>query len=69
MKNWDWSIIMGTMALAILIGVLIWLFVGIGRWVETDQWYEMTWYWWTLVAAGIVSFFIVVGGGPCGPMG
>ena len=69
MKDWCWDIIIGIVAWVILIGALIWLFIGIGQWYKTDQWYEMTWYWWVLVAGGIVSFFIVVAGAPTGGPG
>ena len=65
----DWDIIIGIVAWVILIGALIWLCIGITRLDNTGQWYEMTWYWWVLVAGGIVSFFIVVAGAPTGGPG
>ena len=63
MKDVCWEIVFGIVSIIIVIGTVIWLCVFIPR--LGNEGFRMTWYWWTLVVAGIVSSLYLMIGAPC----
>ena len=63
MKEDCWEIVFGIVSIIIVIGTVIWLCVFIPR--LGNEGVRMTWYWWILVAAGIVSTLYLMIYAPC----